>query len=267
LLTRYAVKEVFMKSRWILIMLALVLAVPAAAAGKKFGKQVRYAGVHPIPKHEGGGICYLEGRHVHIYAANKIEYRTHGDDYVFVGDPVAYGWDGPKYTYKGQHPIHVDAMVGGDPDVEYCYLEGPHYHYSEPPESPDYKVVGGAHFYVGEPPRAFIDARPTYVGINAVYRPLVYTRPVVEVDAPVGWIGARAEFIGPGVVVGGRGAVVAPAPGVRVDARVHIPMPSVRVGVEIGGPAVIVRERPGVIVVPHGKYKHKKYKHRKYRGR
>ena len=249
-----------MTSRWILIVLALVLAVPAATADNKFGKQVRFAGIHPIPKSEGGGICYIEGPHVHIYAANKIEYRTHGDDNVFVGDPVAYGWDGPKYTYKGPHPIHVEAVVGGDPDVEYCYLDGPHYHYFEPPEGPDFKVVGSAYFYVGEPPRAFIDARPTYVGINAVYRPMVYARPVVEVAAPVGWIGARVEFLEPGVAVGGRGVVVVPT--ARVGAEVRVPVPSVHIGVEIGGPAVIVHERPAVIVVPHEKYKHRKYKHR-----
>lgn len=251
-----------MTSRWILIVLAFVVAVPTATAAKKFGKQVGYVGIHPIPKGEGGGICYIEGPHVHIYPANKIEYRAHGDDNVFVGDPVAYGWDGPKHSYKGPHPIQVDVVVGGDPDVEYCYLEGPHYHYFEPPEGPDYKVVGGAYFYVGEPPRAFIEARPAYVGINTVYRPMAYARPVVEVDAPVGWIGGRAEFIGPGVIVGGRGAVVVPAPGVHVGASVHVPMPSVHVGVEIGGPAVIVHERPGVIVVPHGKYKRGKFKHR-----
>ena len=208
-----------MRSRWILLTLALVFTVPAAMADP--GKQVRFAGIHPIPKAEGGGICYIEGPHVHIYAANKIEYRTHGKDNVFVGDPVAYGWDGPKYTYKGPHPVHVEAVVGGDPGVEYCYLEGPHYHNFEPPEGPDFKVAGGAYFYVGHPRRAFMDERPTYVGINTVYRPLVYARPVVEVEAPVGWI-----------------------------------------GVEIGVPAVIVHERPGVIVVPHGKYKHRKYKER-----
>lgn len=231
-----------MQNRWIravLVVLACFLATTPALADHKYGKQVRYAGIHAIPKPEGGGICYVEGPHVHIYAANKIEYRTHGDDQVFVGDPVAYGWDGPKHAYKGAHPIHVDAVVGGDPDVEYCYLEGPHYHSFAPPEGPEFKVVGDVYFYVGQPPRAFVEARPTYVGINATYRPMTYARPVVTVEAPVGWIGARAEF----------GAVV------------HIPAPGVHIGVEIGGPAVIVHDRPRVIYVePHGKYKHKKYK-------
>jgi hypothetical protein len=257
-----------MTSRWTLIVLALVLAIPTTAAARRHGKQVGFIGIHPVPKGEGGGICYIEGLHVHIYPANKLEYRMHDDDHVFVGDPVAYGWDGPRHAYKGAHPIQVDVIVGGAPDVEYCYLDGPHYHYFAPPESPDFQIVGDAYFYVGEPPRAFIEARPTYVGINAVYRPLVYARPVIEVEAPVGWIGARAEFVGPGVVVSGRPAVVAPAvvapsAGVHVGAEVRIPMPSLRVGVEIGGPGVIVRERGGVVVGPRGKHR----KHKKYKGR
>ena len=104
-------------------------------ASKKYGKQVRYAGIHPVAKGEGGGICHIEGPHVHIYAANKLEYRVYADNNVFVGDPVAYGWDGPKYAYKGNHPIQVNAVVdvGAEPHVQYCYIDGPHYHYFEPP--------------------------------------------------------------------------------------------------------------------------------------
>ncbi|HUS30075.1 MAG TPA: hypothetical protein VMZ53_16325 [Kofleriaceae bacterium] len=236
-------------------LLALFAATPALA-GKKFGKQVRFAGIHPVPKGDGGGICHIEGPHVHIYAANKLEYRMHDDDYVFVGDPVAYGWDGPKYAYKGNHPIQVNAVVSGSPAVEYCYLNGPHYHYFEP-EQPEFKLVGGAYFYVGEPPKAYIEARPQYVEINTRYEPIVYTRPVVEVAPPQGWIGARVDIVGPAVVVD------APPPVVVVPARpvveVHIPQPrlEVGIGVHVGG---------GVIVGPgparHGKYKHKKWKHR-----
>lgn len=244
--------------RWILLVLLGVVVTPALA-DHKFGRQVRFVGIHPIPKSEGGGICYIEGPHVHIYTANKLEFRDHGGDHYFVGDPVAYGWDGPKYTYKGPHPIEVEAVVGGDPDVEYCYIQGPHYHYFAPPQnSPDFRVTGDTYFYVGEPPHAFVEARPQYVGINAYYQPMAYSRPVVEVEAPTGWIGARAEFVGPGVVVETPGAVVVDhrrgavvAPGVVVEGGigVNIPMPSVHVGVgvNIGGPAVIVHDRPVII--------------------
>ncbi|HTR56167.1 MAG TPA: hypothetical protein VMJ10_36080 [Kofleriaceae bacterium] len=238
--------------RILLLVLCAVTLVATAFADPKYGRQVRYGGPHPIPKSEGGGMCYIEGPHVHVYAANELEYRVHGDDEVFVGDPVAYGWDGPKYSYSGPHPIIVGHTE------EYCYIQGPHFHAFMPPEGPDFKVVGGAYFYVGTPPQVMIDARPRFVGINEVYRPMVYTRPVIAVAPPEGWIGVRAEFAAPGVVVEGRhGEVIAPAPGVGVgiEAGVHValpPPPSVHVGigVGIGGPApVVVGPAPRPVVI------------------
>jgi hypothetical protein len=238
------------------LILALVALGLLAGTALADSKQVKYVGVHPIAKAHGGGFCYIEGPHVHIYPADKVQYRDHRGYQHFVGDPVAYGYDGPKYVYKGNHPIHVDVVVGDDqPDVEYCYIDGPHYHYYAPPEGPEFKVVGDAYFYVADPPKAYVEARPAMIEINAMYRPLVYTRPVVTVEAPVGWIGARAEFIGPAVVAP---VVVAPAPVIGVDARVVVPVPSVRVdiGVGVGVPGVIVRDHRGP--QPHGK--HKKWK-------
>ena len=268
-----------MTARWILIVLAVLLASPALADHAKYGRQVRFAGIHPIPKSEGGGMCYIEGPHVHIYAANKLEYRDHRGDHVFVGDTGPYGYDGPRYTYKGPHPIQVDAVVGGDPDVEYCYIQGPHYHYFAPPDGPDFQVRGDAYFYVGTQPPAMIEARPQYVGINAYYQPMVYTRPVVEVDAPVGWVGARAEFVTPGVVVetpgvvvapgavvvgGHRGAVVAPGVAVQGGVGVVVPTPSVHVGVGvvIGAPPPVVVGPAPVIIEGHTKVKHMKHRGR-----
>src|SRR4051794_29738114 len=96
----------------VLIVFALVvLALPAIAGN---GRQVHYIGIHPIPKSEGGGICYIEGPHVHIFDADKLQYRDHHGASYFVGDPVAYGYDGKRYAYKGHHPIHVSAVVGDD---------------------------------------------------------------------------------------------------------------------------------------------------------
>ncbi len=239
-----------MKLRWILL-LACVLATPAAA--KKYGKQVRYAGIHPVAKGEGGGICHIEFPHVHVYPPNKLEYRVVADNNVFVGDPVAYGWDGPKYAYKGAHPIQVNVIAGTpEPYTHYCYLSGPHYHDFEPPDGPEFKVVGDAYFYVGEPPQAMIEARPAYVGINAVYTPLVYTRPVIEVEPPSGWIMVRPGFVvdvsaavvvdGPRGRAVGRGEVVGGV-GVSAGVSVSIPVPTLSVGVQVGGPGVIVKER------------------------
>jgi hypothetical protein len=214
-----------------------------------------------VPKGEGGGICHIEAPHVHIYAANKLEYRTYADNNVFVGDPVAYGWDGPKYAYKGHHPIQVNAVVGmPEPYVHYCYISGPHYHYWEPPEGPDFKVVGGAYFYVGTPPPVYVEARPAYIGINAYYEPITYTRPVVEVEPPHGWIMVGVGAPAP-VIVAPRGRVrggVGVVGGVGVSAGVHVevPAPTIGIGVHVGGPAVIVGGGGG----GHGKFKHKKFK-------
>lgn len=250
-----------MKLRWILVFACLFVA-PASA--KKYGKQVRYAGIHPVAKAEGGGICHIEFPHVHTYPANKLEYRVVAENNVFIGDPVAYGWDGPKYAYKGHHPVQVNVVAGvGDPYTHYCYLNGPHYHYFEPPEGPDFKVVGDAYFYVGTPAPLYLEARPAYIGINAVYTPLVYTRPVVEVEAPSAWIMVRPGFVveAPVVVDGPRGRAgvgVVGGVGVSAGVSVHIPVPTVSVGVQVGGPAVIVRERGR----GHGKFKHKKFKRR-----
>jgi hypothetical protein len=239
--------------RWVLVATALAIATPGlpALADPVYGKQVRFAGIHPIPKSEGGGMCYIEGPHVHIYAADPVEYRVHDNDNVFVGDPVAYGYEGPKFAYNGPHPIQIDAVVGGPAAVEYCYIDGPHFHPYAPAEGPDFKMVGNAYFFVGEPPRAFIDARPRFVGINDRYRAFQYTRPVVAVEPPHGWVGVRAEFAAPGVVVA-PGAAVIGRPGVVVERPgVVVERPGVRAGVEVHGGAVVDVHAHGGVVV-HG---------------
>ncbi|HWU87488.1 MAG TPA: hypothetical protein VN253_09450 [Kofleriaceae bacterium] len=240
-------------------LLGFALVLLSFGAARADGKQqVRYIGIHPIAASAGGGFCYIEGPHVHIYPVDKLQYRDHRGYKHFVGDPVAYGYDGPKHAYKGHHPIHVDVVVGDDdPDEEFCYIDGPHYHYFEPADGPEFKVAGDAYFYVADPPKVYVDARPAMIGINAVYKPLVYTRPVITVDAPVGWIGARAEFVTPVVVAPAVVApvVVAPAVGIGVDVR--IPVPSVRVDVGVGVPGVIVRDHRAPM-------KHKKHKGRKW---
>lgn len=236
----------------------LVLMTALAVAGRK---QVKYVGIHPVPKAEGGGFCYIEGPHVHLFAANKLEYRDHRGHNHFVGDPVAYGYDGPRHQYKGHHPIHVHAVVGApEPDVEYCYLNGPHYHYFTPPEGPEFKVVADTYFYVdASPPVAYVEARPAMVEVNAIYTPIVYARPVVVVEPPVGWIGLHATYgVGMGVVVAGpRAHVVAPAPGVHVD--VHVPAPTLSVEVGIGAGVVVGGHRHDN-GLHRGHYKHKRGK-------
>jgi hypothetical protein len=229
----------------ILIVIAALLLFGGGAA-EAHGKQVRFLGVHPIPKAEGGGICYIEGPHVHIYVANdKVQYRVHDGENHFVGDPVAYGYDGPKFTYKGPHPIHVEG------DVEWCYLDGPHFHAFAEPEGPDFKIEGDAYFYVGKPPKVYFDERPTYVKINAVYAPIVYTRPVVVVDPPDGWIGVSVAPVAVDIVAP---AVIVTPPSVDI----RVPMPSVHVDIGIGGSIGV----GGGVIIDERHRKHDNGRHR-----
>lgn len=248
-----------------LVPLVLMAAVVGTAVAGKGGKQVRYHGIHPVPKSEGGGLCYIEGPHVHIFAANKLEYRDHRGANYFVGDPVAYGYDGPRHTYKGHHPVHVHANVGDDhEDVEFCYLDGPHFHAFAAPAGPDFEVVGDVNFYVGTPPPVYLEARPTLVKVNAMYTPITYERPVITVEAPSAWIGVRAGFGAPAaVVVDTRPAAVVVPGRVRAGLSVEVvapPPPSISIDVGIG-----VGVRGGVFVGGPG-HKHK-HKHKKWKGR
>ena len=218
--------------------LGVASALTAPASAGPLITQVHYVGIHPIPKSAGGGICYIEGPHVHIYEADKLQYRDHHGAHYFVGDPVAYGYDGKRYAYKGHHPIHVDMILADDqPDEEYCYIDGPHFHYYAQPESPEFELVGDAYFYVGEPPKEYVEARPAMMKINAVYTPIVYERPVITVQPPAAWIGLRAEFMAPAAAVAveaphaAAGVVVVPP---SVTIRAAVPMPSVHIGVGIG---------------------------------
>lgn len=249
-------------SSFVFAALAALLVVSASSTAEARRKQVRYAGIHSVPKGHGGGLCHIELPHVHVYAPDvSVQYREHRGQQVFVGDPVAYGWDGDRHTYYGHHPVHVNVLVGTDElDEEYCYLDGPHYHAFSPPPAvvTDFRVEGGAYFYIGTPPPVYVEARPAMVKINAVYQPLVYERPVVTVTPPQGWIGVRfaAREVRPAPVRGG--AVV----------EVHAPVveirpPSVEIGIGIGIGVGVVGG--AVVERPHRHKKHKK--HKKHRGR
>jgi hypothetical protein len=231
----------------LLVAVVAVAALAGIASGKKAAgnKQVRYVGIHPIEKAHGGGLCHIEVPHVHVFAPTQtVQYRTYDDGYFFVGDPVAYGWDGDKRAYYGHHPIYVAAVVdvGVPSDPVYCYLDGPHFHVYQPPVSAmvDFKLEGDAYFYVGEPLPIYVEERPAMVKINAIYTPIEYTRPVVTVEPPAAWIGIR--FAVPAVVVDEpapvvveSGAKVRAGVGVEVHApAIEVHAPSVEIGVGIG---------------------------------
>ena len=245
------------------VLLALCAAPRTASANPK---QYRFVGVHPIPKGQGGGVCHINVPHVHIYAPVdvKVQYRDHDGWKMFVGDPVAYGWDGPKTAYYGHHPIAVHAVVDdydGD-DVEYCYIEGPHYHVYAPPPDIKMELRGGAYWYVGSFPRAYVEARPVYDPIDVYYEPIEYARPVVAIDvAPPGWYGVAVVGVPPGHggLPPGHGGVPPGHAHAVVGVGVVVPAPAVRVEVHV--PTVQIGVGAGIIVGGghrgHGKWKHK----------
>ena len=71
----------------VLVMAAAVAAPPAEQDASRF---VTSASTRS-PRAKAAASVTSKGPHVHIYAANKLEYRDHRDNNVFVGDPVAYG--------------------------------------------------------------------------------------------------------------------------------------------------------------------------------
>jgi hypothetical protein len=246
------------------IVLAAVLATGVARAE---AKQVRYVGVHPVPDKAGGGMCYIEAPHVHVYAPHKPEvlYRKHNGDHYFVGDPVAHSYDGPRHSYYGHHPIHVDVVVHDavtlDPEPEYCYLDGPHYHGFAPPAGATFELKGEAYWYVGTYPAYYKQHKKRYVGINAVYRPIVYARPVIEVEPPVAYVGPVIAVGAPVIEVAGP-AVEVRGPAVRAGVEVHIPVPTIEVGFGVGVHHVHSHD-----CGHHGHGKFKRVKHKKFKGK
>ncbi len=260
------------------LMLATVAAAGNAAAGKgNKGKatQVKFVGVHPIAKAHGGGLCHIEAPHVHMYAPAdvKVQYRVHDDDgYYFVGDPVAYGWEGPRYSYYGHHPVDIDVVLGDrddDHDVEYCYLDGGHYHHYQPAPELKFEVRADAYLYVGDVPDSYVSARAELDPIDVVYEPIVYERPVVVIEEPPpAWIGVRFAVVAP------RAAVVVPVveverPRVRGNVHTEVEVVAPSLSIEVGVPSIVIGG--GVFVEGRGhghrKYKHKKHKHKHGKGR
>jgi len=214
--------------------LSFCLVLVALLAGRAEAKHVRYAGPHPIAARHGGGYCYIEAPHMHVYGPDHPAlYQQVGDQYVFIGDPTPFGYDGERHTFYGHHPVIVD-------DVEepvYCVIDGPHFHAYAAPPGPDFKMKSDVAFYIGAP----LPVKPARVRVvNAEVRPFVSFRPVVTVEPP-------PEFHAEIYVPGPPGIeVVAPAP-----PSVVVAPPHPRVSVEVTAPGVYVAPPapPSVTVV------------------
>jgi hypothetical protein len=227
-------------SKLVSLLFAAFLLVGLAARAE--ASQIRYEGMHPVPSEYGGGFCEIDFPHVHVFEPQRpdVLYRSHDHGYAFVGDPVPYGYQGPKHAYYGPHPMQDE--VG---DVEYCYLEGPHYHSLPPAPTTvaSFKLKGGVYFYGGRFPQTYYEARPRYARINVIYKPLEYARPVVvapEGEAVVSVSGPQAVVaVQPPTVVGG--VNVQAGIGVQAGFMVGAPPPPM---VVVGGPpSVMVVER------------------------
>jgi hypothetical protein len=210
--------------------LAGVLGIATSASAE----QIRYVGIHPVAESAGGGFCHIEAAHVHVYRPMKANllYRQLDDQFLFVGDPVPFvGYDGPKVTYYGHHPVPVELLIdvgaGGEPIEEYCYLHGPHYHAYGPPPAMEFELKGSAYWYVGGFGPTYTVRKKTLVRINGYYEPLEYPRPVVTVEPPSAWVGVHGQ-VGGGVGVGVAG-------GIEGGVAIEIPEPpSVDVSVGLG---------------------------------
>jgi hypothetical protein len=191
------------KMRRFALVLACFMAL-GAAAGVAHAEAVYYVSRHPLPKRVGHGFCDIDVPHFHDYPPSDPRlYRQVGGQYYFVGDPTPFGYDGPRYSFYGPHPIADVNVTFGAPT--YCYLKGPHYHWYAPPPTAQFEMRGGAYWYVGAYDPVFYAEQPRFVVVNEVYAPLAYERPIIDVAiAPPAF---RGEIVvgGPGWTGGPRG--------------------------------------------------------------
>lgn len=237
---------------------AALSSAPAAAGPGRH----RFVGAHPVVARPGGGYCYIDVPHFHNYAPDRPAlYQQVGQDAVFTGDPVPFGYDGEKTVYYGHHPIPVEeteqpavAVAAGPPT--FCFMKGPHYHPYPQPEAPGYKVQNNVVFYVGPVPPEAARARPQIErALEVEYRPYVEQRPKVVVTPPPEWAGV--VWTPPTVVVAPpQPVVVAPPQPVVVAPPQPVVVAPAPPAVIVAPPQpVIVAPVPGVVVVPghHGK--------------
>jgi hypothetical protein len=249
-----------------------VVALSFGYSAAAIAKTVEYVSQHPVPHKYGGGFCTIEVPHVHNYPPDDHRmYRQLGDGkYYFVGDPTPFQYDGPRYAYYGAHPVvEAEARVG---HPVFCYIKGPHYHPYEPPPQAQFQFTGGAYWYVGNFPPAYYDDRPHFAVINEAYAPLVYTRPVVDVQLAPPIVRADLAIGGPGW--GARvalGVPVAPVAVVPVAAPppppvavVPVPAPALEVGVgiNIGGGGEIIERHEIIERRYHDRGRHEGWRER-----
>ncbi|MHB8876206.1 MAG: hypothetical protein ACYC8T_21150 [Myxococcaceae bacterium] len=195
----------------------MLVALAALLSASAWAAQSRYVGGHPIAGSAGGGYCYIEPPHVHYYAPPESQtlFRDHDGFAFFIGDPVRFGYEGPKFEYRGPHPVSVELALGGrsaPAHSEVCFLEGAHFHVYEPPPGASYSFKAGTFLFTGTFPETYARDKERLGRINLLYYPA--TAPAapaaaqVEVELPAPTLELR--FGVPGNVV-----LVPPVPQVK----------------------------------------------------
>jgi hypothetical protein len=160
----------------------LLMASTASAQGVFY-----YKGPHAVPS-EHGGFCHISVRHFHTYKPDDMKvFRSDENTYIFIGDPTAHGFAGPRVAYYGHHPV-PGAWGGG-----WCFISGPHFHFYRTVGT-HWRWHGGQYYYTG----GFTD--PWYIRHRAIYEPVFstyyatrpgYVRPIVYAPPPhapgTGW--------------------------------------------------------------------------------
>jgi hypothetical protein len=233
------------------VTILVAVAVTVALAAPAEARAVHYRSQHPLPRKIGHGFCYINAPHVHDFGPSDPRlYREVNGEYYFVGDPAPFDYEGPRYSFYGPHPVTEADIQFGQP--VYCYLNGPHFHWYQPPPSAKFEFRGGAYWYVGNYDPVYYQERPRFVTVNEAYQPIVYTRPIVDVTvAPPSFHGEivvgpgyqRAQaVVAPPMITGGISIGVAPPPPIQLGIGVGV---GVGVGgvVGVGGPPVVIQER------------------------
>ncbi|MFH2010955.1 MAG: hypothetical protein ABI333_30425 [bacterium] len=166
----------------------LVLAA-ALPAGDARARGSRFTGPHPVSPKLLKGMCYIQGPHVHSYQPHQpILYVRVGGNHAFVGDPVEFEAEAPRYAYYGHHPAFWLGPAGHG--KHYCYITGPHHHWHAPPPGHvKFELKGGVRWYVGGHPTWY---RPKHWRVQAFgrhYGRVHFHRPVVHVKPPRGFVG------------------------------------------------------------------------------
>jgi len=172
-----------MKPRLVLGLFSLLWALGPTAA-RADGPMARYQGMHPLSPHQGA-FCYIDAAHMHRVPPPDLRVYLVAKDgtNLFIGDPVALGYDGPKFGYFGPHPLAVPATLGLPPT--FCYITGPHYHAAPQPPSAALVEKAGVTWYLGPLPPP---ADPGRVWINEVHPIAGYAAPKVDIGmAPPGY--------------------------------------------------------------------------------